>query len=59
MPQFQEEHLSVNGVDTAVLTAGDGPALEAVYAKAQHARRQWSAAIEAAEAPPTIDSQQG
>ncbi|MES2740929.1 MAG: prephenate dehydrogenase/arogenate dehydrogenase family protein [Pseudomonadota bacterium] len=43
----------------AMLAAGDGPALEAVYAKAQHARRQWSAAIEVAEAPPNTDSQQG
>lgn len=36
----------------AALAAGDGKALEAVYANAQRARRQWSAAIEAAEAKP-------
>ncbi|MBC7858003.1 MAG: prephenate dehydrogenase/arogenate dehydrogenase family protein [Burkholderiaceae bacterium] len=36
----------------ASLAAGDGAALEAVYANAQRARRQWSEAIETAEAPP-------
>jgi prephenate dehydrogenase len=35
----------------AMLAAGDGAALEAVYANAQRARRQWTGAIEAAEAP--------
>jgi prephenate dehydrogenase len=35
----------------AMLAAGDGAALEAVYASAQRARRQWTGAIEAAEAP--------
>ena len=33
----------------AMLAAGDGAALEAVYANAQRARRQWTGAIEAAE----------
>ena len=33
----------------AQLAAGDGPALEAVYANAQRARRAWSDAIETAE----------
>jgi prephenate dehydrogenase len=36
----------------AMLAAGDGAAIEAVYANAQRARQQWIAAIEAAEAPP-------
>ena len=36
----------------AMLAARDGAAIEAVYANAQHARRQWIATIEAAEAPP-------
>jgi prephenate dehydrogenase len=36
----------------AMLAAADGTALEAVYANAQRARRQWTGAIEAAEAPP-------
>lgn len=35
----------------AKLAAGDGPGLEAVYTNAQRARRQWIAAIEAAEQP--------
>lgn len=35
----------------AALAAGDGAAIEAVYANAQRARRQWTAAIESAEAP--------
>jgi prephenate dehydrogenase len=35
----------------AMLAAGDGAALETVYANAQRARRQWTGAIEAAEAP--------
>ena len=33
----------------ASLAAGDGPALEAVYANARHARQQWSDAIDSAE----------
>ncbi|MES2128086.1 MAG: prephenate dehydrogenase/arogenate dehydrogenase family protein [Pseudomonadota bacterium] len=36
-----------------MLAAGDGKAIEAVYANAQHARQQWIGAIEAAEAPPS------
>ncbi|RJG23897.1 prephenate dehydrogenase [Massilia cavernae] len=36
----------------AALAAADGARLERVYANAQRARRQWSDAIEAAEAPP-------
>ena len=40
----------------AMLAAGDGAGIEAVYANAQRARRQWSAAIEAAEAPRTPDT---
>jgi prephenate dehydrogenase len=35
----------------AMLAAGDGAGLESVYANAQHARRQWIEAIEAAEKP--------
>ncbi len=35
----------------AMLAAGDGAGIEAVYANAQRARRQWSEAIETAEAP--------
>jgi prephenate dehydrogenase len=35
----------------AMLAAFDGAALEGVYANAQRARRQWTGAIEAAEAP--------
>jgi prephenate dehydrogenase len=35
----------------AMLAAGDGAALEGVYANAQRARRQWTGAIETAEAP--------
>ena len=35
----------------AMLAAGDGAALEGVYANARRARRQWTGAIEAAEAP--------
>jgi len=40
----------------ARLAAGDGAAIEAVYANAQRARRQWIEAIESAEAPPAVDS---
>ncbi len=36
----------------AMLAAGDGAALEGVYANAQRARRQWTGAIETAETPP-------
>jgi prephenate dehydrogenase len=36
----------------AMLAVGDGPGIEAVYANARRARRQWTEAIEAAEAPP-------
>ena len=39
----------------AQLAAGDGAALEKIYSNAQHARHQWIAAIEAAEAPPSPD----
>lgn len=39
----------------AMLAAGDGAGIEAVYANAQRARLQWSAAIETAETPPTPD----
>ena len=35
----------------AHLAANDGAAIEAVYANAQHARQQWSEAIETAETP--------
>ncbi|OBV39232.1 prephenate dehydrogenase [Janthinobacterium psychrotolerans] len=35
----------------AHLAASDGAAIEAVYANAQHARQQWSEAIETAETP--------
>jgi prephenate dehydrogenase len=35
----------------AMLAAGDGAALEGVYANAQRARRHWTGAIETAEAP--------
>ena len=40
----------------AMLAAGDGAAIEAVYANAQQARRRWIEAIEAAEAPPSQDT---
>jgi prephenate dehydrogenase len=36
----------------AALAAGDGAALNTVYANAQRARQQWTGAIEAAEKPP-------
>ena len=39
----------------ARLAAGDGAALEGVYANAQRARHQWITAIEAAEVPPSRD----
>jgi prephenate dehydrogenase len=40
----------------AMLAARDGAAIEAVYANAQRARRQWTGAIEAAEAPRAPDT---
>jgi prephenate dehydrogenase len=40
----------------AMLADSDGAAIEAVYANAQRARRQWTGAIEAAEAPPPPDT---
>ncbi|MDL2355769.1 MAG: prephenate dehydrogenase/arogenate dehydrogenase family protein [Pseudomonadota bacterium] len=40
----------------AMLAAADGAALEAVYANAQRARRQWTGAIEAAEAARPADT---
>jgi prephenate dehydrogenase len=40
----------------AMLAAGDGAGIEAVYANAQRARRQWSEAIETAEAPRPPDT---
>ncbi|MFL6657523.1 MAG: prephenate dehydrogenase [Massilia sp.] len=40
----------------AMLAAGDGAGIEAVYANAQQARHQWITAIEAAEAPPSPDT---
>jgi prephenate dehydrogenase len=43
----------------ARLAAGDGAALEATYANAQHARRAWIEAIEAAEKPPRPDQESG
>ena len=43
----------------ARLAAGDGPALEAVYANAQRARGAWIEAIEAAEPPPRPDQESG
>ncbi|MES2316094.1 MAG: prephenate dehydrogenase/arogenate dehydrogenase family protein [Pseudomonadota bacterium] len=39
-----------------MLAAGDGVAIEAVFANAQQARRRWIEAIEAAEAPPPQDT---
>ncbi|MFM9436173.1 prephenate dehydrogenase [Janthinobacterium sp. CG_23.3] len=39
----------------AMLAAGDGTAIEALYANAQRARRQWTGAIESAEAPRPAD----
>jgi prephenate dehydrogenase len=45
--------LQLTGLRTA-LAAGDGAALEAVYANAQRARHQWSTAIEAAERGETL-----
>lgn len=43
----------------ARLAAGDGPALEAIYANAQRARRAWIEAIEAAEQPQRPDQESG
>ena len=40
----------------AMLAAGDGAGIEAVYTNAQQARRRWIEAIEAAEAPPPTDT---
>lgn len=40
----------------ATLAASDGAGLEAVYANAQRARREWIEAIEAAEPPPGPES---
>jgi prephenate dehydrogenase len=40
----------------AMLAAGDGAAIEAVYANARRARRQWTGAIESAEAPRAPDT---
>ena len=40
----------------AMLAAGDGAGIEAVYANAQRARCRWIEAIEAAEAPPSPDT---
>ncbi len=40
----------------AMLAGSDGAAIEAVYANAQRARRQWTGAIEAAEAPRPPDT---
>jgi len=39
-----------------LLAAGDGAAIESIYANAQRARCRWIEAIEAAEAPPSIDT---
>jgi prephenate dehydrogenase len=41
------------------LAAADGPALEAVYANAQRARRAWIETIETAEQPPAADQESG
>ena len=43
----------------ARLAAGDGAALEAIYANAQRARRAWIEAIETAEKPPAPDQESG
>jgi prephenate dehydrogenase len=40
----------------AMLAERDGAAIEGVYTNAQRARRQWTSAIEAAEAPPAPDT---
>jgi prephenate dehydrogenase len=40
----------------ALLAAADGAGIEAVYANAQRARRQWTGAIESAEAPRAPDT---
>ena len=40
----------------AMLAAGDGAAIETVYANAQRARCRWIEAIEAAEAPASPDT---
>jgi prephenate dehydrogenase len=40
----------------AMLAAGDGAGIEAVYTKAQRARCRWIEAIEAAEAPASTDT---
>ena len=46
-----DAYLAQLGAMRAMLAAGDGAALEVVFANARRARRQWTGAIEAAEAP--------
>jgi prephenate dehydrogenase len=50
-----DDYLAQLGRLRALLAAGDGAGLEAVYANAQRARHQWISAIEAAEAPQNKD----
>ncbi|QYF94067.1 prephenate dehydrogenase/arogenate dehydrogenase family protein [Massilia sp. PAMC28688] len=47
-----DSYLAQLGSLRSALAAGDGAAIESVYATAQRARRRWSGAIEAAEAAP-------
>ncbi|OWY27652.1 prephenate dehydrogenase [Herbaspirillum robiniae] len=44
-----DAYLAQLGAMRQMIAAGDGAALEKIYASAQHARLQWAAAIEAAE----------
>jgi prephenate dehydrogenase len=44
-----DAYLAQLGAMRQMIAAGDGVALEKIYASAQHARLQWAAAIEAAE----------
>ncbi|MGV7210534.1 prephenate dehydrogenase [Oxalobacteraceae bacterium A2-2] len=50
-----DDYLAQLGRLRALLAAGDGAGLEAVYGNAQRARHQWISAIEAAEAPQNKD----
>jgi prephenate dehydrogenase len=47
-----DAYLSQLGTLRSLLAASDGAALQALYANAQRARREWIEAIEAAEPPP-------
>ena len=50
-----DAYLAQLGAMRAMLAAGDGAALEAVFANARRARHQWTGAIEVAETPRAPD----